>query len=136
MGAIPPMMINAVHCNNCDTTIESTHRHDFVRCACLSDDNAVWVDGGHDYTRRMFGEFCDYDVIVEDFVPEPPHQLEHSDVILKCVHHRSKCVGEHCTIHNMSNHSKRSWVQVWDPRRGMLRISPTTGRRYKDPDSP
>lgn len=129
------IMRNAVHCNNCGTTIESFHRHDFRRCKCASDDNAVWVDGGHDYNRRMFGEFCDYEEIVGEFVPEPTHQLEHSDVVISGVHHRGRCAGEHCTIHNMSDHSKRSWVQAWD-HRGMRRIHPVTGHSYKDPDSP
>lgn len=138
MGAVPDMTIwrNAVHCNICGITIESIHRHDFVRCRCTTDDTAVWVDGGHAYNRRMFGKDCDYTEIDEEFIPEPPHKLEHSAVMINNVHHRSRCAGEHCTIHNMSDHSKRMWLQYWDPRRGMRRISPTTGRSYKDPDSP
>lgn len=128
---------NAVHCNICQTTIESFHRHDFRRCACREDDTAVWVDGGHDYNRRMFGDLSNYDEIREEFVPEPTYTLEHSDVVIQGVHHRNRCAGEHCTVHNLSNHSKRSWVQHWNPAKGrMERISPTTGRHYLDPDSP
>lgn len=128
---------NKVHCNNCDTTIESRYRHDFRRCSCASDDNAVWVDGGLAYNRRMFGEFCDYEEVIEEYVPQGPHTLEHSDVVLTGVHEPGQCWGRYCTIHNMSDHSKRSWVQYWNPAKGrMERISPTTGRHYKDPDSP
>lgn len=138
MGAVPTMtMRNAVHCNNCDKTIESFHRHDFRRCACVSDDTAVWVDGGREYSRRMFGKDCDYIEITDKFIPEPEHTLEHSDAVLRNVHASGQCWGEHCTIHNMSEHSKRSWVQHWNPaKQRMERISPKTGRHYKDPDSP
>lgn len=129
-------MRNAVHCDNCNTTIESIHRHDFVRCACPSDDDAVWVDGGHSYNRRMFGKNCRFDEIVEEFVPEPKHTLEHSAVVISGVHHRTRCIGDVCPIHKLSDHSKRGWLQHWDPRRGMRRIHPVTGHSYKDPDSP
>lgn len=40
---------NAVHCNLCDTTIESKHRHDFVLCKCGN----IAVDGGKAYLRRV-----------------------------------------------------------------------------------
>lgn len=127
---------NAVRCNNCSTTIESIHRHDFVRCACPSDDDAIWVDGGRDYLRRMSGWNCDFEEIEEEFVPEPKYTLEHSEMVIQNVHHRSKCHGDVCPIHKLSNHNKRGWLQYWDPRRGMRRIHPVTGRSYKDPDSP
>ena len=39
---------NAAYCLNCETEIESTHRHDWVQCPCGS----VFVDGGKDYLRR------------------------------------------------------------------------------------
>lgn len=137
MGQVPRLRRNAVHCNICQVTIESFHRHDFVRCACREDDTAVWVDGGHDYARRMMGNLSNFTEIDEEFVPEGPAPLEHSDVTLKFHHHRGQCAGQSCTIHNRSNHSKRSWVQHWNSVKGrMERISPTTGRHYKDPDSP
>ena len=41
---------NAIRCNHCGDVIESTHRHDFVRCTC----GKVAVDGGLDYARRLF----------------------------------------------------------------------------------
>lgn len=40
---------NAVKCNNCEDTIESKHRHDFVTCSC----GRVSVDGGSAYLRRV-----------------------------------------------------------------------------------
>ena len=39
---------NAAKCLECDEVIESTHRHDFVRCSCEN----LFVDGGLDYVRR------------------------------------------------------------------------------------
>lgn len=129
------MRRNAVHCNNCDTTIESVHRHDYVRCACPDDDKSVAVDGGQAYSKRSVGIHADFTEVTDEFVPEPSHTLEHSDVVLQGVHHRSLCAGEQCTIHNMSNHSMRSWVQRWDPIYGMQRISPKSGHSYRDPDS-
>ena len=41
---------NAIKCNICGDVIESKHRHDFKFCKC----GAVAVDGGLDYTRRIF----------------------------------------------------------------------------------
>lgn len=125
------MNYNAVHCNICGETIVSQHRHDYVRCAC-TDESFIAVDGGFEYRRRVFGEFCNYTELRVKVEPTPP--LEHTDVVLVGVHSPLRCEGRPCTIHNRSAHSKRSWVQHWDPRRGMRRISPTTGRSYRDPD--
>lgn len=41
-------MRNILECLSCNDIIESTHRHDFVRCEC----GAVFTDGGRDYVRR------------------------------------------------------------------------------------
>lgn len=43
---------NSARCLQCNDEIESTHRHDFVTCSCGN----LSVDGGHAYTRRVFGE--------------------------------------------------------------------------------
>ena len=40
---------NRAQCNLCKDIIESTFRHDFVNCKC----GAIYVDGGHDYLRRV-----------------------------------------------------------------------------------
>lgn len=41
---------NKVRCLDCNSIIESTHRHDFRYCSCGN----VAVDGGKDYLRRVF----------------------------------------------------------------------------------
>jgi hypothetical protein len=40
---------NRIQCTKCGDIIESTYRHDFKSCSCKS----VYVDGGHDYLRRL-----------------------------------------------------------------------------------
>ena len=49
---------NKAQCKVCEDIIESTHRHDFVRCKC----GEIFVDGGIDYLRRGAG---DLDNIIE-----------------------------------------------------------------------
>lgn len=39
---------NSAKCLECNTEIESKHRHDYVTCAC----SKVHVDGGTDYIKR------------------------------------------------------------------------------------
>lgn len=39
---------NSALCLECNTEIESKHRHDYVSCPC----GAIAVDGGKDYLRR------------------------------------------------------------------------------------
>lgn len=39
---------NSAKCLECNTEIESRHRHDFVSCPC----GAIAVDGGKDYLKR------------------------------------------------------------------------------------
>jgi hypothetical protein len=41
---------NSMHCNLCNTEVESKHRHDFVSCKCGN----VSTDGGQDYVKRSF----------------------------------------------------------------------------------
>ena len=41
---------NSALCLDCDTEIESKHRHDFKHCKCGN----IYVDGGKDYIRRGF----------------------------------------------------------------------------------
>lgn len=57
---------NSVHCNECDTEIESTHRHDFKYCPCGN----IAVDGGKDYLRRAsgrptWGDYTDTSIVEE-----------------------------------------------------------------------
>lgn len=60
---------NAIRCNICGDEIESTSRHDYVRCSC----GACAVDGGHDYLRRTFR---DKDCFTELSVQEQEKQWE------------------------------------------------------------
>lgn len=49
-------------------------------------------------------------------------------------HLKGNCKGEHCCIHNPSNHHMREWPQNWrDDRRIMERICPH-GIGHPDPD--
>jgi len=47
---MPKIIRNWAKCRKCRDVIESTYRHDFVKCKC----GAIFVDGGHDYYRRGF----------------------------------------------------------------------------------
>lgn len=123
---------NAVHCNWCNTTIVSDYGHDFVWCRCSDPETRVAVDGGQNYPRRVFGKSANFTEL--DIPIEPTPVLEHTNIRLAGAHSKLKCEGRACTLHNRSNHGKRSWVQHWDSKRGMRRISPTTGRSYRDPD--
>lgn len=43
------IIVNKIKCKLCGDVIESTHHYDFKACLCRS----VYVDGGHDYLRRV-----------------------------------------------------------------------------------
>lgn len=62
------------------------------------------------------------------------HQLEHSSKVLSRHHPEDKCIGEHCTIHNMSDHPLRAFEQRWNGE-FMERVSPS-GEVWEDPDNP
>lgn len=49
-------------------------------------------------------------------------------------HAADKCIGENCTIHNMSDHPLRSLAQHWNGAY-MERVSPS-GDVWPDPDDP
>lgn len=60
--------------------------------------------------------------------------MENSDEVLTFVHAEDACMGDHCTIHNMSDHSMRSFPQHWRADRGIMeRICPH-GIGHPDPD--
>jgi len=42
------LITNMARCRMCSTVIESTHRWDFVKCAC----GGIGIAGGPHYTRR------------------------------------------------------------------------------------
>jgi hypothetical protein len=62
------------------------------------------------------------------------HQLENSEQVLSSHHPADRCLGETCTIHNMSDHPLRALEQHWNGE-FMERISPS-GEVWEDPDSP
>lgn len=64
------ILTNSIRCNHCGDTVESTHRHDFVKCKC----GTVFVDGGREYLRRGFptSPEVDYEELstYDQFLPE------------------------------------------------------------------
>ena len=54
---------NAIKCLQCNTVLESKHRHDFQCCGC---ENQTFVDGGYDYSRvggkdfNLIEDLCEY----------------------------------------------------------------------------
>ena len=62
---------NIIRCNNCGDVIESTYRHDYVKCSC----GRVAVDGGRDYLRRSFTNNPD-DYTELSIFKEKRHELE------------------------------------------------------------
>lgn len=46
---------NSAKCLKCNDEVESTHVHDFKWCSC----QAIAVDGGHWYTKRVANSFAD-----------------------------------------------------------------------------
>jgi len=59
--------------------------------------------------------------------------LEHTDIIL-WTHKKWTCMGEACTIHNLSNHSMRSFPQWWRGDRGIMERICSHGVGHPDPD--
>lgn len=63
---MPRLIANMAQCLGCKTIIRSEHTHDFKSCTC----GRVCVDGGRDYTRRVFSSASDYkDLSVYDDAP-------------------------------------------------------------------
>jgi len=48
---------NSAKCLECNTEIESRHRHDYVKCPC----GAIAVDGGKDYLKRSLMPDCKWE---------------------------------------------------------------------------
>ena len=59
--------------------------------------------------------------------------LEHTEYII-WAHKKDKCAGEHCTIHNLSNHSMRSFPQWFRLDRGIMERTCPHGIGHPDPD--
>lgn len=48
LGNITVLTKNSIKCLQCNTVLESKHRHDYVACQCS---NQAFVDGGLSYSR-------------------------------------------------------------------------------------
>lgn len=54
--------------------------------------------------------------------------------LLGNAHNENKCAGQHCVIHNPSNHHMRNWAQAWnDISRSMWRVC-AHSISHPDPD--
>lgn len=60
-------------------------------------------------------------------------ELEHSSIRL-ATHLKGTCLGEHCTVHNRSDHPMRSFEQFWRSDRGIMERTCTHGIGHPDPD--
>lgn len=49
-------------------------------------------------------------------------------------HKADQCIGEQCTIHNLSNHSMRLFPQWWREDRGIMERICSHGIGHPDPD--
>lgn len=52
------------------------------------------------------------------------------------VHSEEKCIGEHCVIHNPSDHVMRDFPTHWRVDRGFMERICTHGVGHPDPDDP
>lgn len=52
----------AIKCLECNTIIESKHRHDMVWCKC----GGLFIDGGEDYVRVGGRNIYNYEYIEEN----------------------------------------------------------------------
>src|ERR1035438_1170060 len=121
---------NQAKCLGCGDVIVSRNRHDYVTCSCGS----LSVDGGLSYTKRNFDPAVGWEEL-SLFSSEPPedgHQLEHSEVVLEHTHPKGACYGEHCTLHEMSDHPLRKYEQVWTEGRMWRKCE--HGNLHPDPD--
>lgn len=72
--------------------------------------------------------------VCEDCGQENIAKLEHTDLTIIDTHPPGRCFGRHCTLHNRSNHTMRSFPQHWRSDKGMMeRICPH-GVGHPDPD--
>lgn len=55
------LVSNQIICNNCEDSIYSAHRHDFVTCAC----GGCSVDGGMDYARYVGSNYTCLSIDIE-----------------------------------------------------------------------
>jgi hypothetical protein len=54
--------------------------------------------------------------------------------VLTNVHDADKCLGEHCTVHNPSDHKMRGWMLTWRGDKGVFERRCPHGIGHPDPD--
>ena len=59
--------------------------------------------------------------------------LENTDIKI-WTHKKDQCMGERCTVHNLSKHHMRSWPQWWRGDRGIMERICEHGVGHPDPD--
>jgi len=59
-----------VLCLNCMTIIQSQHPYDMHSCLCTEDEDRVWVDGGAEYLRFMYGSNAAFTLIDQHYYEE------------------------------------------------------------------
>ncbi len=67
-----PILRNMAKCLICNETIESTHRHDFVKCSCGN----LHVDGGKDYLKRGAEDFSQVEELSTHPTLAPEEKIE------------------------------------------------------------
>jgi hypothetical protein len=76
-----------------------------------------------DSTRYLIGDATDSFLGVHQGV-----------AVLENVHPASACGGEHCVIHNPSDHHMRSWTVVWRGDKGVMERMCPHEVGHPDPD--
>jgi hypothetical protein len=61
-------------------------------------------------------------------------KLEHSKEVLINTHSPDQCLDEVCVLHNMTDHSMRSFPQHWRDDRAIMERICTHGVGHPDPD--
>lgn len=68
-------------------------------------------------------------------VTEPLFGLHVGSGVICNVHLADQCAGEHCIIHNPSDHHMRRWPLVWRGDKGVFERTCPDGVGHPDPDS-
>jgi hypothetical protein len=72
----------------------------------------------------------------EDMRAPEKHQLEHSETVITNVHSKDECLGQFCTVHNMSEHILRAFPQHWREDKSIMERICDHGVGHPDPDNP
>lgn len=88
---------------------------------------AVWLSGFMDAAADWPGA----EVTADEHYAY--YELEGGERLFR-VHPVDACRGEHCTIHNPSDHHMRGWPQHWRQDRGLMERICLHGVGHPDPD--